>query len=76
MNIVKNICLCKFRNFGTKYRLPSKHSVHGIVDQFKYNLEYFLCKIAITYSKPIEFFNDYKYTELNKFLTELNHKKI
>lgn len=55
-------------NFRTKYRFPLKHSVDEIIDQFKYDL-------AITYNKPINSVNEWKYTVLNELHAELKHKK-
>lgn len=39
-----------FMNFYTKYHSPSKHSADETVDQFKYDLEYFIYKIDVAYS--------------------------
>lgn len=60
-------------SFGPKYRIPSRHSIDSILNQFKTDLDLFIYKFAIDYNKPLEYFNMQKINIVYKFMQYIHH---
>ena len=59
--------------FGTKFRLPSHNKVTSNVKQLTYDLDLFTRKVAVSFNKPIAYFNQWKCLVLNKFQSKLQN---
>ena len=46
--------------FGTNFRLPSLSKLNSVVKQIAYDLDLFTYKVAVSYNKPIMYFNKRK----------------
>ena len=43
--------------FGTKFRFSSHNKVTSTVKQLTYDLDLFIYKVAVSFNKPIAYFN-------------------
>ena len=59
--------------FSTKFRLPSHNKIPFIIKQLTYDLDLFIYKVAVSFNKPVAYFNQWKCLVIKKFQSELKN---
>ena len=76
LDIITDPSLKLIMSYGTKYRLPSKNHPKSILNTLSLDLDKFIYKMSLTYSKPMEAFCVWKSKILSHVQLKLSHTHI